>query len=65
MIRYAQQSSLAAKAVQSPSLALERIDDVEGGDGLAASVLRVGDGVTDHILQEHLEDACVSTGTRF
>ena len=29
---------------------------IEGGDGLAASVLGVGDGITDDVLQEHLED---------
>ncbi|XP_036047250.1 uncharacterized protein LOC118586208 [Onychomys torridus] len=37
------------------SLALERVDHVHGGDGLALGVLRVGDGVADHILQEHLQ----------
>ncbi|XP_040607403.1 uncharacterized protein LOC121142140 [Mesocricetus auratus] len=37
------------------ALALERVDYVHGGDGLALSVLGVGDGVADHVLQEHLQ----------
>ena len=48
---------LAAEAVQGAALALERVDDVHRGDGLAARVLRVGHGVTDDVLEEHLEDA--------
>jgi hypothetical protein len=37
-------------------LTLEGVDDVHGGDGLTASVLSVGDTITDHVLQEDLED---------
>ncbi|KAK7826094.1 hypothetical protein U0070_009975 [Myodes glareolus] len=37
------------------ALALERVDHVHGGDGLALGVLRVGDRVADHVLQEHLQ----------
>ena len=48
---------LASEAVDGSSLALEGVDDVEGGDGLAASVLGVGDGVTDDGLEEGLQDA--------
>ena len=48
---------LAAESVQSTSLALESVDDVHGGDGLALGVLGVGDGVTDNVLQEHLENS--------
>ena len=48
---------LSAKAVQSPSLALESVHDVQSCDCLSASVLGVGDGVTDDVLQEHLEHA--------
>lgn len=51
----AAKSSLAAEAVEGAALALERIDHVHGGDGLALGVLRVGDGVADHVLQEHLQ----------
>lgn len=49
--------SLAAEAVEGASLALERVDHVHGGDGLALGVLGVGDGVADHVLQEDLEHA--------
>lgn len=38
------------------ALALESVDNVEGGDGLALGVLSVGDGVTDNTLQEGLEN---------
>ena len=46
---------LAAKAVESAALSLERIDDVHGGDRLALGMLGVGDCVADHVLQEDLE----------
>ena len=46
---------LAAEAVEGAALALERVDDVHGGDGLAAGVLGVGH-VTDDVLGEDLED---------
>ena len=49
-------SGLAAEAVEGAALALEGVDDVEGGDGLALGVLRVGDGVADDVLKEDLED---------
>ena len=48
---------LAAEAVESASLTLERIDDVHGGDSLALGMLGVGDCVADHVLQEDLEHA--------
>ena len=48
---------LAAEAVEGTALALEGVDDVEGRDGLAAGVLGVGDGVTDDVLEEGLEDS--------
>uniref|UniRef100_A0A8R7QN50 Uncharacterized protein n=1 Tax=Triticum urartu TaxID=4572 RepID=A0A8R7QN50_TRIUA len=47
----------AAESVEGAALALERVDDVHGGDGLAAGVLGVGDGVADDVLQEDLEHA--------
>lgn len=47
---------LAAEAVEGAALALERVDDIHGGDGLPASVLGVGHGVADDVLEEHLED---------
>ena len=49
-------SCLAAEAVEGAALALESVHDIHGGDGLAARVLGVGHGVTDHVLEEHLED---------
>ena len=48
---------LSAEAVEGLSLSLEGVDDVHGRDGLAAGVLGVGDGVTDDVLEEDLEDA--------
>ena len=47
---------LAAEAVEGLALPLEGVDNIHGGDGLPASVLGVGDGITDHVLKEHLED---------
>lgn len=48
-------NGLTAEAVERAALALERVDHVHGGDGLALGVLRVGDRVADHVLQEHLQ----------
>ena len=47
---------LATETVQGTALALEGVDDVERGDGLALGVLGVGDGVTNNGLEEGLED---------
>jgi len=49
-------SCLTTETVQGAALALESVDDVEGGDGLALGVLGVGDGVTDDTLEEGLEN---------
>jgi len=49
-------SRLAAKAVERAALALECVDNIHGGDGLAASVLGVGHGIADDVLEENLED---------
>jgi len=48
---------LGTETVEGAALALQRVDDVHGGHGLAASVLRVGHSVTDDSLKEHLENA--------
>lgn len=48
--------SLTAEAVQCSALPLQSVDDVHGRDGLPTSVLSIGDGVADHILQKDLED---------
>jgi hypothetical protein len=47
---------LAAETVEGTALALEGVDDVQGGDGLALGVLGVGNSVTDNTLEEGLED---------
>ena len=49
--------SLTSESVESAALPLEGVDDVHGGDGLPLGVLGVGHGVTDDVLEEHLEDA--------
>ncbi|KAF8376109.1 hypothetical protein PRIPAC_82538, partial [Pristionchus pacificus] len=47
---------LSTESVEGAALALESVDDVHGGDSLSLGVLAVGDGVTNHVLKEHLED---------
>jgi hypothetical protein len=47
---------LTSESVQSTTLALQSVDDVHGCDGLPLGVLGVGDGITDDVLKEHLED---------
>jgi len=46
---------LTTETVKGAALALEGVDDVEGGDSLALGVLSVGDGVTDDTLEEGLQ----------
>ena len=46
---------LGAEAVEGLALALERVDNVERGDGLPARVLAVGDGVLENVAEERLE----------
>ena len=46
---------LASESVQGASLALEGIHDVHGSHSLAASMLSVGDSITDDVLEEDLE----------
>ena len=47
---------LTSEAVESASLSLEGVHYVKGSDGLSASVLSVGDGVSDDVLKEDLQD---------
>ncbi len=47
---------LTAEAVQGATLAFQGVDDVHGCDGLPLCVLGVGDGITDDVLEEHLQD---------
>ena len=48
---------LTTETVKGTALALEGVDDIERGDGLALGVLGIGDSVTDDGLKEGLEDA--------
>ena len=47
---------LTTESVEGLALPLKGVDNIHGGDGLPASVLGVGDGVTDDVLKEDLED---------
>lgn len=49
-------TTLTTETVQGAALALEGVDDVEGGDGLALGVLGVSNSVTDNALKEGLQD---------
>ena len=57
LLRDEKKHCLTSESVKGLSLPLEGIDDIHGGDGLTASVLGVGDGITDDILKEDLEDS--------
>ena len=57
LLRDGKTHCLTSESVKGLSLPLEGIDDIHGGDGLTASVLGVGDGITDDILKEDLEDS--------
>ena len=48
---------LSAESVESASLSLEGVDDVHSGDSLSLGVLAVGDGVTDDVLKEDLQNS--------
>ena len=48
--------NLTAESVQGASLALEGVDHIHGGHGLPLGVLGVGDGITDDVLEENLEN---------
>ena len=47
---------LTSESVESTSLSLESVDDIHGSDGLPLGVLGVGDGISDDVLKEDLED---------
>ena len=46
---------LTSKSVEGTSLPLQGVDNIHGGDSLSLSVLSVGDGITDDVLEEDLE----------
>ena len=47
---------LTTESVKGLALPLKSVDNIHGSDGLPAGVLGVGDGVTDDVLKENLED---------
>ena len=47
---------LSSESVEGTSLPLEGIDDIHSGDSLPLGVFGVGDGITDDVLKEDLED---------
>ena len=49
--------SLTAESIKSASLPLQGVHDVHGGNGLSLGVLSVGDGITDDVLKEHLQNS--------
>ena len=46
---------LTTESVKGLSLTLEGVDNVHGSDSLTASMLGVGDGITDDVLKEYLK----------
>ena len=48
--------SLSTKTVQSASLTFQSIHHVLSGNSLALGVLGIGNGITDHVLEENLEN---------
>ena len=46
---------LTSETVQSTALPLEGVHYIHSSDGLPLGMLGVGDGITDDVLQEHLE----------
>jgi hypothetical protein len=47
---------LSTKAIKSLALTLESIDDIHGSDSLTTSMLGVGDGITNDVLKEDLQN---------
>ena len=50
-------NKLSSESVKGSSLSLEGVDDIHGGDGLSLGVLAVGDGISDDVLEEHLQNS--------
>ncbi len=48
---------LAAESVEGASLTFQGVNDVHGCDRLPLGVLCVGDGITNDVLQENLENS--------
>ena len=56
MLKTQRERCLTSETVQSTSLPLEGVDYIHSGDSLPLGMLGVCDGITDDVLQEHLED---------
>ena len=63
MVEKSQNESLTSESVEGTSLTFQGIDDIHGGDSLPLGVLGVGDGVSDDVLQEHLNNDQSNSGT--
>ena len=48
---------LTSESIEGTSLPLESVDHVHGGDSFPLGVLSVGDGISDDVLQEDLENS--------
>ena len=49
-------ADLTSESIEGTSLPLEGIDDIHSGDSLPLGMFSVGDGITDDIFKENLED---------
>ena len=49
--------NLTSESVEGASLSLESIDNIHSGDSLPLGVFGVGDGVSDNVLQENLQNS--------
>ena len=47
---------LTTETVEGAALSFQSVDNIHGSNSLALGVLGVGDGITDHILQEDLQN---------
>ena len=50
-------TNLTSESVEGSALSLQSIDDIHGGNGLPLGMFSVGDGISDDIFQEDLEDS--------
>ena len=57
VLKSSEKRNLTAESVEGASLPLESIDNIHGRHGPSLGVLCIGDCVTDHVLQEHLENS--------
>ena len=48
---------LTSKAIESSALPFQGINHIHGGDSLPSRVLSVSHGITNHVLQENLQDS--------